>query len=307
MTAFNDQYNEIYIYTGLDNAFHLSYKIPTYSECTDFANGDWGVNMDDNITKKNMYKFKFNIINSKTFVIESGSQINETLKSSQDYSTFFVYSGTYKERISIIRPVRLIGINNPIVDAGGLGPDITLHAANNYISGLSLMNSGDKEFLDGGIVIMPGSTGNNITKNTIYQTVYGIWIYESNSNTITNNTLYNNDKSGIMLVGSSSNMITTNNIYNNADGIYADSNSNMNTIRENNVHDNVNYGIIIENYKALRNICEYNIAKNNKMSCSDSIDRTQNPVIQTTTTPKVTTSADDWWADCSGNPKCYQS
>jgi nitrous oxidase accessory protein len=310
VTMFNIQYNTIYMYTGIDNIFHISYDIPKYSDCVDFISGDWSLNADDNLIKRNMYKFNFNISNSKTMIIEGGSSISDSIKILPEYSTLFIYSGLYKEKIILSKPVRIIGINNPVINAGGSGSDITIQSSNNVISGLTITNSGNKEFMEGGIVITPGNTGNIITKNTIYQTVHGIWIYRSGLNTITYNTIRNADKNGIMMISSSSNTIIKNTLYNNIDGIRADAQSDLNTINENNVYDNLGYGIIIDNYASLNNICEYNIYKTNKMSCSNSVDRDQTPIIRTTVpTVRITpvTTSNDWWSDCGGNPKCYQS
>lgn len=311
VSTFDSQYNTLYMYIGIDNLFHLSYDIPQYSNCVDFIGGDWSLNIDDNIIKRNMYKFNFNIANSRTIVVENGMSINDSFKNIPDYSTVFVYQGVYKERILLTKSIRLIGVNGPVIDGGGSGADITIYSNNNVISGFTITNSGIKEFMNGGIVITTGSTGNIITKNTIYKTIHGIWIYHSGLNTITSNTIRNNDKTGIMIIGSSSNTIINNVIYNNIDGIRSDAQSDLNTIRENNVYDNKGYGIIIDSYSNLRNTCEYNVYKNNKMSCSDSVDRDQIPVTPTITTiirPIVTQTASvDWWSDCKGNPKCYQS
>jgi nitrous oxidase accessory protein len=219
-----------------------------------------------------------------------------------------VYPGRYKERIAISNPVRLIGINNPIIDSGGLGASITLRSKNNVVTGFTIMNSGNKEFFDGGIVILPGSNGNIITKNNIYKNIYGIWMYKSESNTIANNTISDNDKVGIMILDSSSNSITNNIAYSNIDGIRLNSVSDLNIVTDNIVYDNKGYGIIIENYQVSSNTCEYNSFNNNKMSCTDSVDRDHPINITVTITPKPsTTSLDDWWADCKGDPKCYQS
>jgi parallel beta-helix repeat protein len=299
---FNNEYNTIYIYTGIDNAFHLKYTMPEYSECVDFINGKWEIHVDKK--SKNMYTYKFNIEGSKTVMVEENDLFNVLLQSGSPGTTYFISPGLYKERLIISKTSRLIGIGNPVIDAGGAGPDIILSSKNNTIYGLTLINSGNKETYDGGIVITPESNGNRISNNTIYKTIYGIWMYKSSGNIITNNTIRDNDKSGILLLGSRSNIILNNNLYNNINGIKLDILSTYNTIRENNVHNNKEYGIIIDSYKTTNNICEYNIVSSNKMSCSDSVDRTSTPTY-TTTVPQ--TLEEDDWGDCEGNPKCYQS
>lgn len=304
---FNNEYNTIYVYTGIDNAFHLSYTMPDYSECVDFINGNWEIHVDKK--SKNMYTYKFTIEGSKTVMVEQDDLFNVLLQSGSVGSTYFIEPGVYKERLIISKQSRLIGMNGPVIDAGGVGPDITLNSKNNTIYGLTLTNSGNKDTYDGGIVITSDSTGNIISNNTIYQTVYGIWMFKSSGNIITNNTIRSNDKSGILLLGSKSNTILMNNLYNNINGIKLDASSTFNIIRENSVHNNKEYGIIIDSYKTTSNTCEYNIVSGNKMSCSDSVDRTQTPSYQQTTGSTTTypTPIEDDWGDCEGNPKCYQS
>jgi parallel beta-helix repeat protein len=314
ISSFDTKNNTLYIYTGIDNAFHMSNILPTSSDCADFINGEWSLNVDNNITQRNMYNFKYTINNSKTNIIENEMNINESIKNSPDYSTHFVYSGMYKERIYINKPTRLIGINKPMIDAGGSGADITINSNNNIISGFIIINSGNKETANGGIAIISPSSNNLIAYNEIYRTIYGIWVYKSNSNLITNNTIHHNDKDGILLLGSESNTIINNIIYSNINGIKANSESNFNIIKNNNIYDNKDYGVIIDNYPALNNICEYNIYKNNKMACSDSIDRDQQIPINssTTITPKPSVTSTNYydtndWGNCKNNPKCYQS
>jgi parallel beta-helix repeat protein len=304
---FNNMSSTVYIYTGIDNSFHMSYNIPKYSDCIDFVDGNWGFSVDDNVTRQNMYKYQFVINDSKTIIINNGESISSYLQRAQNYATIIVYPGVYKERLVITQTVRLIGIGNPVIDAGGVDAVINIRSSNNVISGFTLINSGTKEFLDGGIVIPETSANNIIVKNTIYNTINGIWIYKSNSNTITNNTLFKNDKNGIALMGSSWNTLTDNEAYANVfNGIYANSESNYNIIKNNNVHDNIQYGIVIDGYNKLDNNCEYNIYKNNKMSCSNAFERGDTPIV-VTPSPSNTANPDDWWTDCKGNPKCYQS
>jgi parallel beta-helix repeat protein len=284
----NSNLNKLYVYTGTDNAFHISYIIPKYEDCVDFIEGDWVLNVDNGKTHTNLYQFKYSIISSKTQIIDSNTmRINDVITNTPDYSTIFIYYNIYKERLNITKPLRIIGMNNPIIDAGGYGSGIIAHSSNNTISGLIILNSGIKHLYDGGIVLL-----------------------NSNSNTINNNKIYSNDNSGITLVSSSLNSITNNILYNNLYGIYADSQSDVNTIRENTLYSNTQYGIIIDNYNNLNNICEYNNYNIDKMSCSNSINRDVTPIRtsqpQITSTNSVTTEETNW-NNCQGNPKCYQS
>ena len=67
---------------------------------------------------------------------------------------------------------------------------------------------------------------------------YGIHLHSSSKNTLTNNTVYENDGDGICLDLSSNNTLTDNVIYENNDGIDLDSLSQNNTITNNTVYKN---------------------------------------------------------------------
>ena len=95
-------------------------------------------------------------------------------------------------------------------------------------------------------IYLSSSLNNNIANSTAsFNTGYGLCLYSSSINTVTNNTVSNDDY-GIYLESSSNNNIITNNIVTsqNWDGIYLSSSS-YNNITSNNVSDN-RFGIYLE-------------------------------------------------------------
>jgi len=102
---------------------------------------------------------------------------------------------------------------------------------------------------------------NTITKNTISNNERGIYIYFSDGNTITANTLTNNEEAGMHLYSSNHNNISGNTANNNErSGIYLD-NCDYNTITRNIANSNHQHGIYLysnEWNKITENTVNYN-------------------------------------------------
>ena len=133
--------------------------------------------------------------------------------------TIYVYNGTYNEKVIVDKRLTLIGENrdNVIVNGGGTGNVFYINTP---------------------------ITNVNISSFTITNGYYGIQIYKSSNNTITNCNAYKNTYYGIYLSTTSKNNVITNcNAYNNSQyGIYSYSSSNNNNITNCNAYNN-NYGI----------------------------------------------------------------
>ena len=82
----------------------------------------------------------------------------------------------------------------------------------------------------------------NISNNTVSNTAYGIGLYYSSNNILTNNTANSNNYDGIVLDYSFSNILTNNTASNNYDGIYLYYSYN-NTIYLNNFIENTVYNV----------------------------------------------------------------
>jgi len=119
-------------------------------------------------------------------------------------------------------------------------------------------------FPSGAGICFRNVTNGSIEYNTVSANRYGIYLYASNKNTITNNNCYDNTYNGIYVYSASSNnTITNNDCSGNWYGINIDSSSN-NTITDNNCHDNSLYGIYLSSSS------KYNNITNNK--CSNNSD-----------------------------------
>ena len=172
-------------------------------------------------------------------------------------------------------------------DGGDAGITLCEHSDNNIVTGNNIINSEWE-----GIYVYYYSDNNIIADNNIISNdEEGIHIQLSSSNTVTNNTITNNNKDGICfsgennnIVGNSitnngghgitmngeSNTISGNNISNNANGIYFVWYTNDdNIITNNNITNNIGCGIYIQS--AIGNIITGNTVSGNQfgINCSD--------------------------------------
>jgi parallel beta-helix repeat protein len=174
------------------------------------------------------------------------SHIQDALDAANPGDRIEVFNGTYYENLNIMKPVQLIGIQKPIIDAWKNGSAISIFADNATIDGFILRNSSisikyPQE--DGGIKLF--SNNNVIQNNLILDNWDDIVLFYSDRNFIVNNTLCRAQE-GLDLIGSNNNTISGNYILDNEDGIFIDHSDN-NSIVENLVQNNSDDGIIVTN------------------------------------------------------------
>ena len=169
--------------------------------------------------------------------------IQEAINSASVGDEILVNPGTYYENIVVDKRLDLIGLKNPVIDAGGdyvKGPGVTILA-------------------DG--VLMEGFTIRNST-NTAGDPLSGAGVLvRSNNNTIKGNILENNYRSGIKVLRGYNNSITNNSVYSNFEGILV-SDSHRNKIESNHINSNNDAGIFIKG-PSEQNLVKYNIINNN--------------------------------------------
>ncbi|MHA1913836.1 MAG: right-handed parallel beta-helix repeat-containing protein [Promethearchaeota archaeon] len=157
-------------------------------------------------------------------------------------------------------------IEDYIIDAAGPGNCILIENANNFfrIENCTLLNSGTSLINNGGIKLANVSNG-LITGNDCSTNYKGIYIEDSQNNTISGNDVHNNNDDGIYIWYSRNNTISGNTITGNSDdGIY--------------IHDNCNTIIVLGNTITLNGddgiylwFCHYNTIAGNTISLNPSI------------------------------------
>ncbi|MBE3138093.1 MAG: right-handed parallel beta-helix repeat-containing protein [Thermoplasmata archaeon] len=148
--------------------------------------------------------------------------IQEGVTNATAGDTVYVYNGTYFEKVNVTKRVSLVGESrdNVIVNGSGTG--------NVFI-------------------ITTPVTNVNISTFTITNGQYGIQIYKSSNNSITNCNVYKHTSGGIYVYSTSkNNKITNCNTYKNTGhGISISTSSNQNNITNCNTYNNTNTGITI--------------------------------------------------------------
>ena len=245
-----------------------------------------------------------------TYVVGPDSEenpIQATIDRAREGDRIIIKSGHYLENINITKKLALIGLDTgegrPVVDADEMGSAVIISADGVVFEGFEVTKSG-RLWKDAGIkvisknciirdndisrnyygIVLDGSGGDSILKNSVCSNDVGISIYTSQRCTIAENNACNNTFGGILLskasnnsirnnnaslnqwagiiLGESSNNSITNNIarYNENEGIWL-LRSTCNTIRGNKVRYNYIFGIRL--LYSTRNAVSSNTARDN--------------------------------------------
>jgi len=180
----------------------------------------------------------------------------------------YVYNGTYSENVNVYTRVTLQGeganvvnvianlTSTPVfyvmcdyVNISGFNVTGATTSSGFFISSRQHCNISDNNASGNSHgIYLYDSNNNTLTSNTLNSNnLSGICLASSSNNTVTSNTLNSNNHSGIQLYTSSNNMLTNNNISNNTIyGIYLTSSSSNNTLTSNTVSNNKNSGIFLQ-------------------------------------------------------------
>jgi len=175
----------------------------------------------------------------------------------------FVYQGIYYENVRINKSISLLGENQMLTiidgqEAGGhivsiLAPAVTLEQFTLRNSGgipnaAALYINSDQNKIEEIIITctayhgeegiwLSQSVGNLLSRNTVENYHYGIWLENSDYNNLFNNTIINSWDWAIILGNSDENILYGNNITENNGGVYL-RDSNENTFLENDLRTN---------------------------------------------------------------------
>ena len=190
------------------------------------------------------------LLQAATLVVSSGGQftdLREAIRSAAPADTVEVRPGTYTGNIILDKPLLLVGIGGPVLRGEGKGSVITVLAPGCSIAGFRVEHSGGMLVEeDSGILLKSG--GNRIENNDLRDVLFGVYLYHSDHNTITNNVIFGRKElgpgergAGIHIWNSSANTIEHNTIAQMRDGMYLQ-NADSSLIRGNRVYD-LRYGL----------------------------------------------------------------
>jgi len=177
------------------------------------------------------------------YVDDSGGEginytnIQDAVTDADSGDTVYVYAGTYTENILIDRTITLSGSGSSITTISGDNErTIEITADNVILSGFTIEND-NKNYIG---IRLNHVTNCEIKNNKITQGSHGVLLSESNSNTITDNTIDSNNDGIYLSYDSDTNTIKNNNIQNNnGNGIFIQDSSDHNIIYLNHFSDNL--------------------------------------------------------------------
>jgi parallel beta-helix repeat protein len=127
---------------------------------------------------------------------EDYPQIQKAIDNSSNGDVIEVHSGTYRERVKVVKAVSLLGLDTgdglPVINASGSSSSITLMANGSTVKGFNLTGSGHCGCGSAGIQVV--SSNNTVLDNIIYKNKYGIYVKPENfNNTFVSNLLLQNE------------------------------------------------------------------------------------------------------------------
>ena len=159
-------------------------------------------------------------------LVVSGS-IAESLARAQDGDTLLLSGpAVFNERITITKPVRLVGTNSPVLDGEKIGTALTIAAKNVEIRGLIIRNSGaDLTAFDSAVMVL--SNNATVADCRMENDAFGIYLRGAGNCRIEHNQITGNKQlptarrgNGIHLWKTRGNEIIANAIRDKRDGMY---------------------------------------------------------------------------------------
>lgn len=181
----------------------------------------------------------------RTLIVASNGQeyasIQAAIEAAQPGDTVLIKAGTYRERVVLNKPLKLIGEDYPVVDGSGQGDVITVLAGYSTIQGLVITNGGyDLAKDESGVKLK--SDHNLISGNKVLGNSWGIYLYAANDNVVSRNFIKGKEieeskrGNGIHLWKSERNTIDNNELTANRDAMY------FSFAKHNTISNNVAYG-----------------------------------------------------------------
>lgn len=177
------------------------------------------------------------------------TSIKQAIEKAAPFDTIYVKAGTYYEfNIEIIKPLTIIGENNPIIDGKNKGEIITIQADNVTIDGFTIINVGTSYTTDFAAVRVVKSENFLLQNLKLQKLFFGIYLEKSNNGKVLNNTITGDavheysSGNGIQLWYCRDVEVRGNTITKVRDGIYLEFSDEI-LISDNNSSGNLRYGL----------------------------------------------------------------
>lgn len=205
------------------------------------------------------------------------NKIQDAINVSSDGDVIYIYEGTYRECISIIKNITIEGENKEkvILDCSGGEHGITIAYNGVSISQLTIKNSEQ-----GYYCIKLNNINSCIIKNCNFSENYGgIYFYKSNNVILSRNTFFLNNY-GILFIGSSYNTIRENFFIDNSNGVNLGSDTSCNIFSYNSfINNSIDaYDESVLNFWDYSNVGNYWDKYNGEDNDGDSIGDTPYPI-----------------------------
>jgi hypothetical protein len=152
--------------------------------------------------------------------------IQAAINAASPGATIMVASGTYSEHVVVNKSLTLVGENRSttIIDGGGTGTVVTVHADNVNLTGFTIQNGGGSPYCG---LFVGNYTGSIISNNIIVKNFYGLQLFGTIGGNIFANMIRSNAYAGIYISiyisGGDNNIIRGNTIANNVLGAWISS------------------------------------------------------------------------------------
>ncbi|MGV3657681.1 MAG: nitrous oxide reductase family maturation protein NosD [Chitinophagaceae bacterium] len=198
--------------------------------------------------------FIFSFLAGHAGTIEVGrdrvvSSLKKAVELAQDGDTILLHKGTYKEgNIIITKSIRLIGVDNPVLDGEGEHELLTVSGTEILVKGITFANSGYSSMDDYAALKIIDASYIIVENNTINNAFFAIHVANATKVIIRNNTIKTFSESeqisgnGIHLWKCSDMLISDNHIEGHRDGIYFEFVYHS-FIQNNHSEKNIRYGL----------------------------------------------------------------
>lgn len=131
-------------------------------------------------------------VSAATISVGAGRQcgsIRQALRMARARDEIRIYPGTYRERFTIDKPLKLTGVGQPVIDGQKRGTNITVAADNVVIRGLRIINSGRSSLRDYCGILVRNSRHVTVTGNWMRANQFSIMLQNCSSCDVSHNNI----------------------------------------------------------------------------------------------------------------------